>query len=104
VLVRADLSPSQQVVQSAHAVLEASRQRLIPPEIPHPHLVVCGVADHEELTRECERLAHHGVRVALFTEPDILDAGARETAVATEPITPERRRLFRRYRLLGARG
>ena len=101
-LVRADLSPAQQVVQSAHAILEASRQRLIPADIGHPHLVICRIADHDELIRESERLRHLGVRFALFAEPDIPDPSARETAMATEPVAVARRRLFRRYRLLGA--
>jgi hypothetical protein len=45
------------------------------------------------------RLADLGVRHRAFHEPDI---GDQLTAIATEPLSRHHKRLFRRYRLLGA--
>jgi hypothetical protein len=96
VLVRKDLSPAQQVVQSCHAVAEAARS-LLPPDQEHPHLIVCGVRDERGLWQSLDRLRRLGIRFHAFTEPDL---GGQLTALATEPVFGDRRRLFRRFQLL----
>jgi hypothetical protein len=95
-IVREDLSPPQQVVQSCHAAVEAARH-LFPAELPHPHLIVCAVADEPALWRQLQRLQQQGVRLRAFFEPD---RGNELTALATEPVFGTTRRLFRNLRLL----
>jgi hypothetical protein len=98
VLVRKDLSPAQQVVQSCHAVAEAARSLLPPdPDQEHPHLIVCGVRDERSLWQSLDRLRRLGVRFHAFCEPDL---GGQLTALATEPVFGDQRRLFRRFPLL----
>lgn len=98
VLVRSDLSHSQQVVQTTHSCLESSRLGLIPHNIQHPHLVVCRVNDHAQLLKEAERCRYKGIRLTVFTEPDL--PACQETAFCTEPIYGKDRRFFQRYQLL----
>ena len=96
VLVRKDLDPSQQTVQSCHAVIEATRQFITSEQI-HPHLVLCGIRDEEALKREVCRLEAFGIRFACFYEPD---RGNELTAIATAPVDGEEHRLCHRYNLL----
>jgi len=83
-------------VQSCHAAIEAARS-LLPAESPHPHLIVCGVHDEPALWRFLHRLQQHEVRFLPFFEPD---RGNELTALATEPVFDDTRRLFRNLRLL----
>lgn len=96
VLVRRDIPAAQQSVQACHAAIEAARKFLAPGD-EHPHLVLCGIADGSMLLRERERLDARGVRTACFYEPDI---GGELTAIATEPLSGDARRLMRRYKIL----
>jgi hypothetical protein len=95
-IVREDLSLAQQVVQASHAAVEAARH-LIPPDLIHPHIIVCAAGDEPALWRQLHRLQRHGVRFRAFFEPD---RGNELTAVATEPVFGQTRRLFRNLRLL----
>ena len=95
-LVREDLRFAQQDVQSCHAAVEAARF-LFPLDCPHPHLIVCAVADEPALWRQLHRCQRLGVRLRPFFEPD----RANElTAFATQPVSGTARRLFRILRLL----
>lgn len=96
VLVRKDLSLSQQTVQSCHAAIEAAR-RFITTEQVHPHLVLCGVKDEEALKKEVCRLEAFGIEFACFYEPD---RSNELTAIATAPVVGEQHRLCERYKLL----
>ncbi|MBY0461149.1 MAG: hypothetical protein K2V38_27825 [Gemmataceae bacterium] len=93
VLVRRDLSAPQIAVQAAHAAIEAAR-RFLPTDHPHPHLVLCGVAHERALLAAADRLERAGVRFSLFREPDLNDAA---TALATEPLGSDRRRVLARH-------
>lgn len=97
-LVRTDLPPTQIAVQAMHAAIEAAR-RFLPPDSDHPHLVVCGVPSAGRLLAAADFLFRRGVHHALFREPD---RDHEPTALATEPISGERRRLFDRFRCLTA--
>lgn len=97
VFVRSDLSHAQIVVQTSHAAIEAARQGLIPADRPHPHLVVLGVRDENKLIQIQSKLEAAGIRFRSFIEPDI---GNQLTAIATEPISGERRKFFKNYQLL----
>lgn len=98
--MRNDLSVPQQIVQSCHAAIEVARS-LLPVECPHPHLVVCAVADERQLFQCLERLRRLGIAHRAFFEPD---RGNELTAIGTEPISGERRRIFKRYRCLSQAG
>ena len=98
-LVRTDLPPGQVAVQAIHAAVEAAR-RFLPPETEHPHLVLCGVPSPARLLAAADYLFRRSVRHALFREPDRAN---EPTALATEPLTGDRRRLLDRFRCLTAR-
>ena len=98
--VRTDLSFPQQVVQSCHATLEVARS-LLPAELSHPHLVVCGVHSERELLQCLDRLNRAGIAYRAFREPD---QGNELTAIGTEPICGKRRKIFKRYRCLSHAG
>lgn len=95
VLVRKDLTPEQITVQACHAAIEAAP--LIPPDLDHPHLVVCGVNSETHLEQAAYRLEKAGIRYRPFREADIDD---QLTAIATEPIFGEDRRHFKKYNCL----
>lgn len=92
-LVRRDLPAAQIAVQAAHAAIEAARL-FLPPELTHPHLVLCRVATESDLLRAADRLDRAGIRFALFREPD---RNNEATALATEPLCAERRDVLARY-------
>jgi len=95
--VREDLSSNQQAVQAIHAAVEATRQGLIPTDIEHPSLVLCGVPNEAALASLRRKLDLLGLRYVSFTEPDI---GNQHTAVAIEPLTKNQRRDLKHLRLL----
>lgn len=82
-------------MQASHACIESAKAFL---NDEHPHLVVLGVKGEQQLHNSARKLDQAGVRYRIFIEPDRNDEA---TAIATEPITGERRRLFRNYRCLG---
>jgi len=94
--MRDDLSRVYGAVQACHAAIGGG-QFLIPKDIPHPHLVLCKTSSEEELLKIAARLDSEGVRHYLFTEPDIEN---QSTALITEPVYGDKRRMFRRYQCL----
>jgi hypothetical protein len=96
VLVRKDLPTAQQIVQSCHAVIEATAS-FHPSPSTHPHLVVCGVADESALLRALQSARQAEIPCREFVEPDLDN---QVTAFATAPIAGKLRRHFRKYRLL----
>ena len=91
--MRADLPLPDQIVQVGHACLEAGRR--VQPDAGC-HLVVLTVTDQIDLAQIIDRLAAINIRCAAFYEPDH-DFGL--TAICTEPIADQRRRIFRHYPL-----
>lgn len=77
VLVRSDLSISQQAVQAGHAVAEAILHGL--QNGWNKTLVYLRVKDEAELLRWMEKLEYRGKEYAEFREPDI---GNQLTAIA----------------------
>lgn len=94
--MRTDLPGAQKTVQACHAVIEATRHFLTP-DLPHPHLTICGVKDEAALLHERSRLEALGVNLLGFNEPD---RDNQLTAIATEPLSGSKRRLMRRYKIL----
>lgn len=60
-------------------------------------MVVVGVKTEAALFRAIEKLNEHGIRCQWFIEPDL---GNQVTAIATEPVYGDTRRIFRNYQLL----
>lgn len=79
-----------QLVQAAHACLEAGR-RFEQPKEPG-NLVLLGVPSEARLRDEVERLQLLGIRCALFYEPD---RHLGFTAACTQPVPAANRRFFR---------
>lgn len=97
VLVRRDLSYSQQAVQAIHASIEATRHSLITAEEVHPHVVLCGVKNTQKLFGISQKLDRAGIRYRAFFEPDLNN---EITALATEPISGDHRQLFNNVQCL----
>ena len=96
VVTRRDLSNSQQAVQAAHAAIEVARTS-IPPSMEHPHLVLCGVDSESQLNTIAKKLRNHGIDIKEWYEADRND---ELTAIASEPVSGETRRLFKNLTLL----
>lgn len=96
-VVRRDLSGSQQAVQGIHAAIEAARSGLIPRDVEHPHLVLAGVESEAALYLLSRKLEAAGVAHSVFREPDI---GNEMTALATEPLDRRDAGFLRKLRLL----
>lgn len=95
ILVRKDLPRSQQVVQSCHAVFEVARE--LGKGGDHPSMVVCGVNNEEQLKRALDKLSRLGVKMKGFYEPLF---GNELTALASEPLSGDKRLIFKNYQLL----
>jgi hypothetical protein len=87
------LPAAQIAVQAIHAALEAAR-RFFPPGHPHPHLVLCRVSSERDLLSAADRLDRLGIQFTIFREPD---CAGEATALATEPLDPDRRGPLARY-------
>jgi len=98
VLVRKDLSTPQQAVQACHAAIEAAISFGRLPD--HPSVIICGIDTEAKLDNALRRLTTLGIKCHAFREPDI---GNQLTAIASEPIYGEQRRIFRQYQLLQER-
>lgn len=90
--IRRDLPHVTQIVQSAHAAHEAGERFG-----EHSHLIAFVASDENDLTKISIRLNQQGIRHQMFHEPDN-DTGY--TAICTEPLIGERRRLMKRYSLI----
>jgi hypothetical protein len=81
-------------VQAVHAAHEAGIQYGNPHGISS--VVLCRVKDEEALLKEAKKLERRGIAFAIFREPDI---GDQATALATEPLEPEKRRYLSHLQL-----
>lgn len=95
-LVRTDLTESQQLCQAVHAAHEAGIRFGDPQRISS--VVVCSVPDEASLLLAKEKLDRFGIRSSVFVEPDLSD---QSTALATEPIVGVQRKALSRYPLWG---
>ncbi len=84
------------MVQACHAAIELTSAKL-PPDSESPHLVVCGVKTEQEMNAIMQRLYDSGIYYQGYREPD-MDHSL--TAIATEPLQGDRRKLMKRYQLL----
>lgn len=101
-VARKDLGFTQISVQACHAVIEVARNSLIPDELDHPHLVLCGVENEQKLHKTLKQIADTGIVCKCFYESDL---GNQLTAFATQPLskndlTEEQRKVLKRLQLL----
>lgn len=94
IFVRKDISLEQQLVQAAHAALEAGFTFQKPKNTAF--LVLIAVETQEKLLKTADTLEKQGIKTVLFFEPD---DNMGYSAFATEPIDENNRRPFRRFRL-----
>ena len=96
VLVRKDLSPRQQAVQSCHAAIEATRNHITQND-EHPSIIICCVKSEQKLLMCAEELQNKGIECQLFREPDM---GNQVTALASRPLKGDEREAFARFQLM----
>lgn len=96
--VRQDLSPEQQLVQTAHVALVAG-QRMFSPEANTREIYFCviGVENQEELVRAADLLNDHGISLQGFREPDL---GNSLTAICSAPILRHKKGFLSHYKTL----
>jgi hypothetical protein len=94
VLVRKDLPLQHQLVQAAHAGIQAAHA--FPTDNPSPNLVVLEVDDGSALARAVNQAREADVPITVFFETDD-EMGF--TAAATAPLERARSKVFRDYRL-----
>jgi peptidyl-tRNA hydrolase len=96
IAVRKDLSRSQQVVQSAHAAIEASAQYHSEQQ-EHPSVIVLGVKNESKLHKFKDYVEENSLKYKLFREPDMDN---ELTAVAVFPVSEDQKKMFKKYQLL----
>ena len=96
--VRKDIPLADQIVQVGHSCMEAGTT-FQPP--PHTNMVLLAVEDETALLKALESISP--VRYEVFFEPDPIDDSSKGsmgyTAACTEPISGDKRRLFRKFRM-----
>jgi len=93
-LVRQDLPLAAQLVQAAHACLEAGSRYPLSSE--NPNIVLLAIPNEKHLHIFLGRLDAAGIRYVLFHEPDDC---LGDTAACTEPLTADHRGTFQRVPL-----
>ena len=94
VIVRDDLTPTHQLVQAVHAAHEVGIRYGNPDDISS--MVVCSIPDEKSLRLLNARASLAGIKTYMFEEDDFDN---QATAFATEPISGEARRFFRKLPL-----
>lgn len=94
-LVRVDLPLPTQLVQSCHAGIEAGKHFCRDPALTDS-LVVLQVRDENALLACRQYVEDQGIKSVLFREPDLGDTA---TALCTEPVGEEKRKVFKKFRL-----
>jgi hypothetical protein len=92
--VRCDIPLADQVVQVGHAAFEAGQRW--PEDRATCHLILVGVASQADLLDLAVRCEARAIAFVMFNEPD---DGMGFTALCSEPLADNRRKLFRRYPL-----
>ena len=89
------MPPSQVVVQAGHAAFEAALNH--DPKLDHPHFVVLGFKNEQQLENAYQKIKNSGLKVYPFYEPD---RSNELTAFATESVFEDKRFLFKKYNCL----
>lgn len=95
IITRRNLGNAQKAVQSVHAAIEATRL-FIKEGQEHPSVIIVEVKSEEKLKKVMEELDGR-VNYKIFREPD---RNNEITALATEPVYGDVRKLFSRFQLI----
>lgn len=95
VIVRRDLSNAQKAVQAGHALIESSRH-FIKKDDMHPSVIICEVKSEHKLKMVMEEL-NGKINYKEFREPD---KNNEITAIASEPLYGDQRKIFARFQLI----
>ena len=93
IFIRNNLSTAQIAVQSGHSILELSRKIKFE---NHPSLVYISVKSEFKLKKVIEELIDNEINFTIFREPDLNN---EITAIATEPLFNDKRKILERYQL-----
>lgn len=96
IFVRQDLTPEQQLVQSAHVALVLGN-KLKRTDVSQLYFTVIGIPQLIDFRDVIKTLHKHGTKFESFYEPD---QGNTLTAIATHPIKKSERGILRDYKLL----
>lgn len=97
IFVRLDISVPQQAVQSCHAAIECANCFGLKDLPDHPSVIILGVKNEAKLQQARRFLIENQIQHVHFYEADMDD---QLTALACEPISGDRRKLFRKFQLL----
>ena len=95
VFVRKDIPIADQIVQVGHVCLEAGT-RFGRSKEPSPYMVLLEVADVRHLQQTKEFLKDSGISFEIFFEPD---NNMGETAICTEYLDSQAKKIFKKYKL-----
>jgi len=95
VIVRRDLTNAQKAVQAGHSLVEATKA-FINGDMEHPSIIICEVKSEDKLKMVMKELEGK-VNYKAFQEPD---RNNEYTALASEPVRGEKRKLFSRFQLI----
>lgn len=95
VFVLNSLSGPQKVVQACHVMLDACRFFELKDE--RYNIILVAAKSRPKLDSIIMEAQAAGIRTMYFVEPDM---EYEMTAVATEPLTDEQKKVFARYKLL----
>lgn len=99
IMVCSDLSPRQKVVQACHAALEAGIHLEQCDQFPSG-MIMLQCSGEKSLMKAAKKIENKGIKCRLFYEPPM----KRYTALATEVIPQEKRKLLRKFQLLSMPG
>ena len=104
--IRTDIPIAQQIVQAAHATLEAGLKAGQTSKFHETTSIILLEAHSEEKLLEAHgNITQAGIDCALFYEPDDhLGYDPSYTSFATIPITADQRHHFKKYRLFKNKG
>ena len=97
---RQDISPEQQVVQTAHAAMKLgylAHDNMVPLDPDNTYFTVVGVRNEEALYAVVKLLNKFEYSFEVFVEPDI---GGQVTSIATYPINENNRGPLLAFNLL----
>ncbi len=97
VFVRQDLSPEQQLVQSAHATLVLGHKLAKRKDVSELYFAVIGIPQLCDFVDVLKTLKTHGTKYVVFYEPD---QGNTITAIATMPVKKTKRGILLNYKRL----
>jgi len=93
ILIRKDLPLPQIAVQSCHAAIESAKKYHTE---HHPSVIICTVKNENDLINQQRYLTNNGIQFMEFREPD---RNNELTAICSEPIYGDDRKIFSKFQL-----